>query len=71
MRVFSFPDDAGLRECLSQDWRGRARTLLTFLPCTDDATLWVHHFIDDEGFHNTNTLSVWDRFFEPKMKKLK
>ena len=33
------PDEAGLRECLSQDRRSRARTLPTHLPSTNDATL--------------------------------
>ena len=35
---FLFFDEACLRECLSQDRRGRARTLPTHLPGRDDAT---------------------------------
>ena len=34
-----FPDEAGVRECLSQDRRGRARTLASHLPGPDDTPL--------------------------------
>ena len=36
---FLFPEEAGLRECLSQDRRSRARTLPTQLPGIKDTTL--------------------------------
>ena len=35
VRVFSFPDEVDLRECLSQDRRGRARTLPTRQDCEE------------------------------------
>ena len=39
MRVFSFPDEAGLRKCLSQNGRGGARTLPTHLPSLEETPL--------------------------------
>ena len=36
VRVFSFSDEAGLRECLPQDRWGRARTFRTHLPSPNE-----------------------------------